>query len=339
MVFASHAGEKKKNKPKLKISSDYIKAANAIRGKKERKRIVAYVESYDDVFFWRSVLSEFETDERYFEVMLPTRSSLSKGKKQAITQMMADGAGECMIACVDADYDYLMQGATFSSKDMLSNPYIFHTVVYAIENYQCYAPSLHNVCVMATLNDHAIFDFRKFFADYSQIIYPLFLWNILLYRNLDFHTFSMTDFNRIIEMGHFTISRSEEILSHLSRKVNHKLQELRKRFPARQKDLDRLSLELSNLGVTTSSTYLYIQGHHLFDNAVLPIIETVCKTLRNEREDEIRRKAHHIVQRQNELSAYCHAQTDPEQMLRRNTAFTASAPYQRLKARLQEVFN
>ena len=126
----------------MKIDSAYIHAANILHGKKQRKRIVAYVESYDDVFFWRSVLSDFENEKLYFEVMLPTRNNLSKGKKKAIMQMLSDGGGRYLIACVDADYDYLMQGRSNSSRDMLKRPHIFHTYAYAIENYQCFIDML-----------------------------------------------------------------------------------------------------------------------------------------------------------------------------------------------------
>ena len=37
------------------ITSDYMEAANRLNSKKTKRRIVAYVESYDDVFFWRTV--------------------------------------------------------------------------------------------------------------------------------------------------------------------------------------------------------------------------------------------------------------------------------------------
>lgn len=69
---------------------------------------------------------------------------------------MLKGVGRDMIACVDADYDYILQGATEMSRQMLENPYIFHTYAYAIENFQCYAKGLHETCVMVTLNDHRI---------------------------------------------------------------------------------------------------------------------------------------------------------------------------------------
>lgn len=47
------------------ISSAYFEAANRLNSKSARRKIVAYVESYDDVFFWRSVLSGMETDRLY----------------------------------------------------------------------------------------------------------------------------------------------------------------------------------------------------------------------------------------------------------------------------------
>ena len=48
------------------LSSQYIEAMNRLNSKSARQRIVAYVESYDDVLFWRTVLSRFENESRYF---------------------------------------------------------------------------------------------------------------------------------------------------------------------------------------------------------------------------------------------------------------------------------
>ena len=56
------------------INSLYFEAANKMTSKKARRKIVAYVESYDDVFFWRSVLGKYEDETRYFEILLPTRT-------------------------------------------------------------------------------------------------------------------------------------------------------------------------------------------------------------------------------------------------------------------------
>ena len=54
------------------VTSLYIEGANSLRPKTARKRIVAYVESYDDVSFWSHLLSEYNTEKYYFQVMLPS---------------------------------------------------------------------------------------------------------------------------------------------------------------------------------------------------------------------------------------------------------------------------
>ena len=58
------------------ITSRYIQAANNLRAKTARKRIVAYVESYDDVSFWSHILSRFDNDTTYFQVLLPSSDVL-----------------------------------------------------------------------------------------------------------------------------------------------------------------------------------------------------------------------------------------------------------------------
>lgn len=75
------------------INSQYFEAANMMTSKKARRKIVAYVESYDDVFFWRSVLGRFENEKIQFDIMLPSRNQhLDRGKKSCHFQY-AQGIG------------------------------------------------------------------------------------------------------------------------------------------------------------------------------------------------------------------------------------------------------
>lgn len=319
------------------ITSDYIHAANVMRGKSARRRIVAYVESYDDVLFWRMVLSQFENEKRYFEVMLPTRNNLNKGKKQALLTLMKQGIGKDMIACVDADYDYLIQGDTYMSDFMLGNPYVIHTYVYAIENYQCYAPSLHNVCVMATLNDHVMFDFVQFLSEYSRAIFPLFIWSVMLYRRREYSNFTISDFNTIVTLKHTRLELMDEAVGKVRHKAFVKVKELQRKMPGMKEEYLKMKNCMLSLGVTPETTYLYIQGHHLFENVVAPTLDTVCSELRREREREIKSKAQHTIQMQNELSAYTKAQSDITSMLKKNQGYTVSEPYKRMLADIEKL--
>ena len=314
------------------INSNYFEAANALTSKKARHRIVAYVESYDDIYFWRTVLSEFEDDKRYFEVMLPSKINLSRGKKSVLMNFL-EGAplGKDMIACVDADYDYLIQGCTAQSKRVLESPYVFHTYVYAIENYQCYAPSLHNVCVSVTLNDHRIFDFREYFRQFSEAIFPLFVWSIMLYRNGNYPKFTITDLNRIADPGGFNVQHPEPSIANVKRKVHTKINELQRLFPGAKEEYLKTKEDIKALGVTPQTTYLYIQGHHLFDTVVSPIISKVCNLLRQERQNEIYHASAHKTQKRNEMSCYENSLQDIKVMLKKNTGYMASEQFRRLQ--------
>lgn len=293
---------------------------------------MAYVESYDDVAFWRTLLAEFETDEYYFQVMLPSATSLAKGKKMVLMNTLnTTELGKSLIACVDSDYDFLLQGKTSVSRKINRNPYIFQTYAYAIENFHCYAESLHEVCVQATLNDRSLMDFPTFLKRYSQIIYPLFLWNVWFYRLRDTYTFPMYDFNACTRLQEVNVRRPERTLAPLQRAVSAKLAQLRKRFPQHIAPVENLGPELEKLGLTPDTTYLYIQGHHLMDNVVMKLLIPVCTVLRREREQEIKRLAAHNVQFRNELTSYENSQTNPALMLKKNSGYKNLYLYQWLK--------
>ena len=318
------------------LNSLYIGAGNVMKPKKSRKKIIAYVESYDDILFWRSILSNYENEHRYFEVMLPSRTSLNKGKKPAMLNVLKSAMGENVIACVDADYDYLLQGATETSRQILENPFIFHTYAYAIENYQCNANDLHEVCVMATLNDHELVDFKGFFKLYSQIVYPLFVWNIYFYRQRDLRTFSILQFCNIARIDNITVTNPGKVLDKLQKKITRKLEFFEENYPDLLPDIEALKKDLSKLGVHPENTYYFIQGHHLFENVTLKVVIPVCATLRKEREMEIRRLATHGMQLQNELTSYDHSQSAVELMMKKNRAIQDCEPFEWLKRDLDE---
>ena len=277
------------------LTSGYFEAANRLNSKQARRRIVAYVESYDDIFFWRTILSQLETDRIYFEIMLPSRENkLKRGKKAAMMSMLSDKVGGHMIACIDADYDYLLQ---------------------------CYAPALHDVCVAVTLNDHIIFDIERYLREFSEAIYPLFVWNIWYYRTPHYDEFSMTEFLKIIEAGHFSLKNPAERIKNIRRKVESKCRFLQNQNPEATESYEKLKTILEQLGVNPQNTYLFIQGHHLFDKVVLPMLSDICSKLITERQNEISTESLHSTQRHNELSCYTRSIGDIIPLLKKNTGF------------------
>jgi hypothetical protein len=319
------------------LNSNFIEAANSLRPKKAAQRIIAYVESYDDISFWRSVFNEFESDRIHFEIMLPARTKLTKGKKQAMMNMLGKAYGRNMIACVDSDYDYLLQGATQTSRQMIENRYILHTYAYAIENFRCYADSLKQVCVLCTQNDSNVIDFNEFFRMYSTICYPLFVWNILLYRRLDTRSMSIQKFCEIVRLTSFSVGKPAYSLQMLNDRVRHNVKLLENRFPGLIDECEKLKKEFDTLGIKPEETYFYIQGHHIMNSVVMHIMQPVCRHLRNKREEEIGRLAYHRQQYNNEIASYRHSQCDVALMLSKNTDYKSAPPYLRLKADIERL--
>lgn len=327
---------------KHNLTSNYLDAGRHLSPKQRRRRIVAYVESYDDIAFWRSLLSEFETEDCYFQVMLPSSKSLAKGKKMVLTNLMrADQFGGSMIACVDSDYDFLLQGATQLSKEIIENPFVLQTYTYAIENYQCYAGTLHDVCVQSTLNDKVIVDFESFLRQYSRIVYPLFLWNIWFYRQRDNNTFPMYEFHDCVRLQQdVDVLQPEAILQDVERSVKAKLVRLQKQYGYMAADVEAMGKELENVSLTPDTAYLFMQGHHIMDNVVLKLLMPVCTQLRRERETDIKRLGRgNWKHMQNELACYENSIIPPYVMLRKNDNYKDLFLYDWMRRDVQNILN
>ncbi len=62
------------------INSDYFEAYNKLLPKNSNKQVTVYVESEEDISFWRNVLYEFEKFNIDFRIQTPNK----KGKSKAI---------------------------------------------------------------------------------------------------------------------------------------------------------------------------------------------------------------------------------------------------------------
>ena len=120
-------------------------------------------------------------------------------------------------------------------------------------------------------------------------------------------------------------------LANVRRKVGVKIRELQRLFPDAKDEYLALKDEIKTLGVTPQTTYLYIQGHHLFDTVVAPILSKVCNLLRQERQNEIYHASAHKTQKRNELSCYENSLQDVKTMLKKNSGYILSEPFRRLQ--------
>ena len=222
--------EKLRAKALLRGKVDLASLPSAVPIDDGRRLVRVFVEGYEDVAFWRGIFDHFTNPYLRFEISVPTRKDLPKGKKVLLS--MADRASEEMLLCMDSDFDYLFDDEDEVSKQITSSPYMFHTYTYATENYLCYAPSLHNVCVKAVKNDTHIFDFERFMADYSRTIYPLFLWYVYSASRKTENVLPLVDFKAAVRIGYIDIEQNGiNTIAWLERNVSRRVESLVADYP------------------------------------------------------------------------------------------------------------
>ena len=316
------------------LSSAYLHAASAIR---RSDIVLVYVEGYDDVSFWRGLLSEFENEKRHFEISPPARADLAKGKKVVLN--FAAKAGEHFLLCVDSDFDYLFGDLNDQSRQVNRNPYIIQTYTYSIENFLCYPSSLHAVATRAVKNDSSIFDFEEFMTEYSRIVYPLFLWYAYAAKINRPSVFPLADFRNAVKLNYINIENNgESTLDWLQRHIEKKRRQLSSKHPAWIEKIGLLAKEFWKKGVVEEETHLYMQGHVLMDNVVKVILENVCEELRKLAVSKIMTSSREGISLHNELSYYNNSLKNSGSVLEDNTLYRNCPLYLKLRDDLLWTF-
>lgn len=302
-----------------------------------QRLIKVYVEGYEDVAFWRGVFDDYESSKLTFEISVPPRDDLAKGKKIVIHMATSKSATADTLYCVDSDFDYLFADQTPLAQLINTTPNVFHTYAYATENYLCYAPSLHNLCVKATKNDIHIFDFERFFRDYSRVIFPLFLWYAYSAQINSPSIFPLQDFKSNVKINYLEVDgNGAETLDWLRRQVDRKLKTLRAHHGEIEKGFPGFSYLLKTRGVTPDNTYLFMQGHTLMDNVAMPVLDAVCDKLRQLSLRRIGSSQRHGVTLANEQSNYNNSMQDIRNALLFNENYKNSHLYDRVKKDIED---
>lgn len=317
------------------LNSDWSAALSALLPKSAPQRVLVYVESDDDIAFWRNILDQFETDKIDFEILLPIKNALEKGKTAALEksqEILNMGVGTHLIICVDSDYDYLLQDTTELSQKINNSDFIFQTYAYSIENLLCWSESLHSLCVQSTQHDSKILNLEKLIKLYSQIIYKLFLWSIHFRIKQDFSSFTLSNFCDTVKVldKADVLEQFQTALQGLDNRVKIKLSELEHQFPNDIVTVEALSEKLKDFGLNQDNTYLFAQGHLIKDNVTLMFLKPICLHLQREKENQIKTNAKHNTQLTDQMRQY-HKQIIPiDTVLNSNTEYKSCFLYSKI---------
>jgi hypothetical protein len=291
--------------------------------------IEVYVEGYDDVAFWRGIFDDFESEKVTFEISVPPRPDLAKGKR--VVMDMIHEASPTKLLCVDSDFDYLFDGCTLQSQRILNASYLFHTYTYATENYVCWAPGLHSICTRATKNDTRIFDFEKFLREYSEAIYPVFAWYAYSAQLGDEHIFKLIDFKNTVRINYLEVSdNGDATIEWLRGNVARRRHTLEQNHEEHIREVEQFKTQIKRRGLTEQNTYLFMHGHTLLDNVVMPMLNAVCEKLKLMASERIATSAQRGVAFANEVSNYRNALMSVRDTLVYNEDYKDCPLYRRL---------
>jgi hypothetical protein len=304
---------------------------------KEGKRLVhVYVEGYDDVAFWRGIFDDFESDKVTFEIAVPPRPDLAKGKR--VVMNMIEESSPLKLLCVDSDFDYLFAGCTAQSRLVIDSPYLFHTYTYATENYLCYAPTLHTICTKTTKNDTRIFDFEAFLEAYSRIIYPVFLWYAYSARLGDEHLFTLLEFKNTVKLNYLEVENGgADTLQWVAGNVNRKLHTLETHYADWKGAVHDFAVLGQKCDLHPENTYLFMHGHTLLDNVVIPMLNAVCDKLKLLASNHITTSAQKGTALNNEISNYRNALLNVRDTLTYNEDYKSCFLYSRLHGDIRRM--
>lgn len=303
-------------------------AFNLSKSENKSKNIIVYVEGVEDKSFWSHILSPYI---KPLEFHCFSNETLRTGKKGL--KDFFDKTGKWLIICLDSDYDYLLHNAEITQKKG-----IFQTYAYATENLKCYAESLHTVCTDVTHNPTEKINFVTFLEEYSKIIYQLFIWHLyfLHLSNED----NKTDFYALIQLpAKFNLEKVDSVFESLEKNIAKKTAALTQCFPQDIEKVTLFSNQLKLLGLEDTKTYLFIQGHTLYDNVVLNLLRVVCDNLKTDSIKEINNSSaeseHKNKTREDYINKVGNAEDNIKLTLSRNKDFKSCFLFKKITADIE----
>jgi len=287
------------------VNSEEFEKENLLTNRPNLVHVI--VEDEGDCRFWNDLL-RYSMPNKDFEVYpyqfgVDGSISLVKGKDHLLKDTSV--YGKFYIACVDSDYDYLLDEVSPYHQALLC-PYVIQTQAYSFENYVCTPSTLNDVCFRATVNN-TDYGFTAFFEKLSGMLYSVLIWSLYMQSIGEVDAFKIDDDWRAILSCSEGINKisEQELLERVEELVRQKTDKLKQAFPNAQSDVDACAERLcTQFGLNPSNAYMYVQGHALFSFVLNVLIKPLCNKMRNEHIDRIKKSCQDKSQNDNLINHY-----------------------------------
>lgn len=254
-----------------------------------------------------SVLVEDYPDERFWECLIESVKPELKGKIDfpvslepkgtrgtSVLKKYQDFVKSNFIICVDSDSEHL-----YDEHVWYRNNFIFDTIVYSKENFQCHHVALNEICKDLTFKSY---DFQSLFEEISKTIAdvfyfwlyfkemhkPNFVDNDVFKTILDFEEI---DFNQIgdeYKIIAFVKGKASEVLESLKVKTDESWYDA-----TLQNEIPNIKQRLNQQSIREEDTLLFCHGHTVMDNFVEPFMEKVIELLKIQKIEDVKQEIGH----------------------------------------------
>ena len=238
---------------------------------KEKSTITLICENEMDFRFWHKLFTQNLPE----NIIINASYGGNHRGKNALIKNHEEALTDKLLLCIDSDFDYLM------ALPLLSNPFVFHTYTYAVENHKLCPNHLQSWLREFTASTFTIqFNFVVFFNTLSSIIFDLLKFN-LYYLKTKNHFFQITekqlyDYLNIPDTEKEGVNNGEEYLNAIRKKVEKRVAQLTNKAIEESLDWTEVENLLTIYNITAENSYLYINAHPLFDN-ILKLVKGLAK--------------------------------------------------------------
>jgi hypothetical protein len=162
------------------------------------------------------------------------------------------------------------------------------------------------------------------------------LWYVYSAQLSHESVFTLAEFRAAVRFGYVDIRHNgEHTLAWLERNVQRRRLALEQANPDMIAAVEELGNRLKQKGVEPDNCYLYMHGHTLMDNVVMPLLKAVCDKLRQLSVAKINNSKVEGVALKNELNNYTNTLRSIRDVLLDNENYTSSPLYKRLRDDIQ----
>jgi hypothetical protein len=256
-------------------SEPYIAGMSYFTPTPERPYVIALVEGSQDCTFWKGVFAKYEAK---YQVRVKTNHDAnpegSDGKGNVLGSVTPSKGNPL---CVDADYDLLIDNYSLYTEEVRSNPFVFNTIYYSLENILLQYGHVEKVMSGLQLDRDSLIKFEEFMRAYSLAIYNCLVDYLVGIQDIidsrkdrkQLHGLR-NEFHKEINGINVLISNFQSVCpAYQASYVVHSSKEM----------YDEIKRRLEDLGIHPDDCFKVIRGHYLM-NFTAPILVTLLSGCR-----------------------------------------------------------